>query len=132
MLIRPTLWLKIVLLAMLNAVLLVFVFLIFARLQFRFNLNSALLASARVRIVSVSSLLALQLPDTKPESWNKLLTEYSSKYPARFYLFDHTGRELAGLPVVLRPVRRAMNWAPDCCLAIRQRGVGMGQYPSRP
>ncbi len=101
MLIRPTLWLKIVLLAMLNVVALVFVFLIFARLQFRFDLNSALLASARARIVSVSSLLALQLPDTKPESWNKLLAEYSSKYPAKFYLFDHTGQELAGSPVVL-------------------------------
>ena len=104
MLVRPTLWLKIVLLATLNVVLLVVVFLIFARLEFRLDLNSALLANARARIVSVSSLLALQLPDTKRESWGKLLAEYSAKYPATFYLFDHTGRELAGSPVVLPTV----------------------------
>lgn len=98
---RGSLSLKILLFALLNVLLLAVFFLIFARLEFRFNLSSALLGPARDRIVSVSSLLALQLPDTDPASWGNLLAQYASKYPAKFYLFDQRGRELAGAPVQL-------------------------------
>jgi hypothetical protein len=67
---RTSLSVKILLLALLNVVLLALVFLLFARLQFRFELSSFLLAPARERIVSVSRLLALQLPDTPVSQWD--------------------------------------------------------------
>jgi two-component system sensor histidine kinase CpxA len=100
---RTSLSVKILLLALLNVVLLALVFLLFARLQFRLELSSFLLAPARERIVSVSRLLALQLPDTPPGQWTQLLAQYSTRYPAQFYLFDAEGQQLAGEPVTLPP-----------------------------
>jgi two-component system sensor histidine kinase CpxA len=98
---RNSLSVKIIILALFNVTLLAVVFLFFARLQFRFELSSFLLAPARERIVSISRLLALQLPDTPPASWSQVLSQYSSKYPAELYLFDISGSELAGKPVEL-------------------------------
>lgn len=86
-----------------NVILLALIFFVFARLQFRFELSSALLAPARERIVSVSRLAALQLPDTPRSQWTKLLDGYSSKYPAYFYLFDENGDQLAGDAITLPP-----------------------------
>ncbi len=99
--IRNSLSAKILLLGLLNLLLLVVVFGAFARLQLRLSLSSFLLTPARERIVSVSRLIALELPDNAPSQWNRLLDEYGKRYPAQFYLFDHTGRELAGAKVDL-------------------------------
>ena len=107
---RPSLSSKILLLALLNVSLLAIGLLIFARIEFRFDLSSFLLAPARDRIVSVSSQLALQLLDTDSSSWNSLLKQYHAKYPADFYLFDYRGIELAGEPVIL-PKRSCRNFA---------------------
>ncbi len=98
---RISLSLKILLLALLNLSLLALVFFVFARLQFSFELSSFLLEQARERVVSVSRLLALHLPETKREDWSKMLAEYSSRYSANLYLFDSNGKELAGEPVEL-------------------------------
>jgi two-component system sensor histidine kinase CpxA len=98
---RPSLSFKILLVALLNVSLLAIALLIFARIEFRFDLSSFLLAPARDRIVSASSQLALQLLDTDSSSWNTLLAQYHAKYPADFYLFDYRGTELAGEPVLL-------------------------------
>ena len=98
---RISLSLKILLLALLNLLLLVFVFFVFARLQFSFELTSFLLGQARERVVSVSRQIALQLPETKRQDWNKLLGEYSSRFPADLYLFDANGQELSGASVTL-------------------------------
>lgn len=100
---RLSLSLKILLLALLNLCLLGVVFLVFARLQFSFELSSFLLAQARERVVSVSRLLALQLPDSSRQDWSSLLADYSARYAADLYLFDWTGQELAGKPVQLPP-----------------------------
>lgn len=86
---------------MLNIVLLVLAFLLFARLQFRFELKSFLFAPARERVMSVSRLAALQLPDTPRSEWSKLLNRYAAQYPAQFYLFNDDGVQLAGKPVKL-------------------------------
>jgi two-component system sensor histidine kinase CpxA len=85
----------------LNILLLALVVLVFARLQFRFDLGSFLLAPARERIVSVSRLAALQLPDTPTAQWSKLMQQYASRYPAHFYVFRDDGTELAGEAIEL-------------------------------
>ena len=92
---------KIFLLAFLNLVLLSGVFFVFARVEFRFDLRSFLLTPARDRIMSVSRLIALELPSEPPAEWNRTLTRYSSNYPAEFYVFAQGGEQLAGNPVQL-------------------------------
>lgn len=92
---------KILLLALINLLLLAAVFLTFAHLQFRFDLSSVLLASARDRIVSTSRLAELDLTETPRAEWGNVLKEFSSRYPAQFYLFDEDGSELAGDAVQL-------------------------------
>jgi two-component system sensor histidine kinase CpxA len=94
---------KILLLAFLNVVLLGLVFFVFARIQFRFDLGSFLLSPARDRMVSVSRLVALQLPNSPRSSWNQVLEQFSASYPAEFYLFDSEGDRLAGKAVTLPP-----------------------------
>lgn len=92
---------KILLLALLNIVLLAFVLVLFARLQFRFDVGSFLLLPGRERIVSVSRLVALQLFDRRREEWTDILKAFERRYPAKFYLFQDDGVEIAGAPVTL-------------------------------
>jgi two-component system sensor histidine kinase CpxA len=94
---------KILLLAFLNVVLLGLVFLLFARVQLRVDLSSFLLTPARDRMLSVSRLIGLQLPDTPRKDWGDLLRQYSVTYPAKFFLFDDDGNQLAGDTVSLPP-----------------------------
>lgn len=113
--IRPrSLSAKILLLAMLNAVLLGTTFLAFVHFRFRFDPGSFVLAPAREHILSTSRLAALELAATPEEQWTKLLNELSLHYPARFYLFsedDH--RQIAGDPVVLpAALVRRLNQRP--------------------
>ena len=98
---RSALSLKILLVAFLNIFLLALIFWGFARSQFRVDLSSFFLAPARDRMQSVSMAIALQLISTRPESWTRVLDEQSASYPAHFYLFSDTGRQLAGQPVTL-------------------------------
>lgn len=105
---RTSLSLKILLLAFLNLVLLIVVFAIFARLQFRLDLSSFLLTPARDKILSVSRLIALELPETPRENWTQLLDRHSSTYPSRFFLFTNNGEQLAGEAVTPPPA--LMEW----------------------
>jgi two-component system sensor histidine kinase CpxA len=77
------------------------VFAAFARVQLRVDLRSFLFGQARDRILAVSRLLALQLPETLPRDWSVLLAQYSANYPANFYLFTADGHELAGASIDL-------------------------------
>jgi len=90
---------KILLVAFLNLALLLTIFYVVARLQFRVDLSSFLLAPARDRMVSVSHIVAMELPNVPRERWDTLLAQYSSTYPAELFLFDRDGAELAGKPV---------------------------------
>ncbi len=98
---RASLSTKILLVAFLNVALLGLVFFVFARVQFRFEVGSFLLAPVRDRMLSVSQQIALEFPTVPRESWDQLLERYSSTYKAEFYLFDSEGRELAGTSVQL-------------------------------
>ena len=104
---------KIFLTAFLNLALLLVVSVIFARIQYRFDLSSFLLAPARDKILSTSRLLALQLPDTPRGSWNELLRQYASRYRTQLYLFDESGAQFAGPGLSLpQSVFRAMQHHP--------------------
>jgi two-component system sensor histidine kinase CpxA len=105
---RTSISFKILLLAFLNLLLLIAVFAIFARLQFRLDLSSFLLTPARDKILSVSRLIALELPETPRENWPQLLERNSATYPSSFYLFTNEGEQLAGQPVILP--RELMDW----------------------
>lgn len=94
---------KIFLLAFLNLFLLGFVFFLFARAEFRFELRSFFLSPARDRILSVSRLIGLQLPAEPPSEWNRMLAQYSAEYPADFFLFGPGGRQLAGRTIQFPP-----------------------------
>ena len=102
---------KILLLAFLNLLLLVVVFLAFAKLEFRMSLGSFVLAPVQDRILSVSRLIALDFPEHRPETWTALLDRYSSMYPSRFYLFSSDGTQLAGRAISLPP--RLAEWVKD-------------------
>jgi hypothetical protein len=94
--IRPSLSLKISLLAFLNVSLLVLVFFLFARFQFRFDLDSFLFAPARDRILSASRLLALEFAEEPIGKWNDALLRHAKSSSAQIYLFADDGRRLAG------------------------------------
>jgi two-component system sensor histidine kinase CpxA len=98
---RNSISIRILLLAFLNVLLLVVIFVVFVRIQFRVDLSSFLLTPARDKILSVSRLIALELPDSHPNTWNQLLERYGSSYPARFYLFTSSGDQIAGDSIIL-------------------------------
>lgn len=98
---RTSLSARILLTALLNIILLISVFLVFARVQYRLDLGSFLFAPARDKILSASRLIALQLPNTPRPGWSELLKQHSSGYPAQLYLFDESGEQLAGAPIAL-------------------------------
>jgi len=85
----------------LNVFLLVLVFAVFVRIQYRLDLGSLLLSPGRDRILAVSRLIALQLPNTERKDWDRLLAGYTSTTHASARLFNAQGTQLAGPPVTL-------------------------------
>lgn len=98
---RASLSARILLTALLNVILLVAVFLVFARVQYRLDLSSFLLAPARDKILSASRLIALQLPNTPKPGWDQLLAQNSQIHSAGLYLFNESGDQLAGQAIQL-------------------------------
>ena len=108
---RASISVKILLLSFLNVVLLGLVFVVFVRVQYRADLSSLLLSPGRDRILAMSRLIALELPETDRGEWNRLLAQYASANHGVCYLFLSGGTQLAGPPVdlpfgVLDPIRR--------------------------
>ena len=108
---RASISVKILLLSFLNVALLGLVFVVFVRVQYRFDLSSLLLSPGRDRILAISRLIALELPETDRGEWNRLLAQYASANQGACYLFRSEGSQLAGpsinLPsTVLDTIRR--------------------------
>jgi len=93
---RASISVKILLLSFLNVVLLGLVFVVFVRVQYRFDLSSLLLSPGRDRILAISRLIALELPETDRGEWNRLLAQYASANHGACYLFRSEGSQLAG------------------------------------
>ena len=98
---RASIPVKILLLSFLNVVLLGLVFVVFVRVQYRADLSSLLLSPGRDRILAISRLIALELPETDRGEWNRLLAQYASANHGVCYLFASEGSQLAGPPIDL-------------------------------
>jgi len=92
---------RILLLAFLNVALLALLLAVFARVEYRFELGSFLLAPARDRMFAVSRLIGLDLPQTPRASWDQLLERNSAPASAHLYLFRQDGVQVAGSAVTL-------------------------------
>jgi two-component system sensor histidine kinase CpxA len=95
--------LKIMLIAALNIVLLVCTILAFAHFAFRIYVGMLLLGPTLDRVLSVSRLIALELPNHPKRAWTQVLDHFSAQYPAQFFLFERSGEELAGAHTQLPP-----------------------------
>lgn len=123
---RSSLSAKILITAFVNILLLGVVIAAFARLQLQLDLSSFLLAPTRDRILSVSRLIALELPNKPQADWTPLLDQYSATYPAKFYLFDSHGNQIAGAPITLpKPIT-------DFVSAERDHPPGISEPPPPP
>jgi len=91
---------KILLLAFLNVFLLVLVFVALGRIQ-HLDLGSIFLSPGRDRTLALSRLIALQLPNTDPKEWDRLLVTYGATTHATGYMFNDQGVQRAGPPVNL-------------------------------
>jgi two-component system sensor histidine kinase CpxA len=98
---RASISVKILLLSFLNVALLGLVFVVFVRVQYRADLSSLLLSPGRDRILAISRLIALELPETDRGEWNRLLAQYAAANHGACYLFLNEGAQLAGPPVTL-------------------------------
>jgi two-component system sensor histidine kinase CpxA len=99
---RLPLFTKVLFLAFLNLGLLGLVFALFARVQFRLDAGSFLLAPAQNQIMAVAHALALELEETPPAAWDTVLARYAHTNGVGFYLFDEDGKPVAG-PALLLP-----------------------------
>ena len=77
------------------------VFVVFVRVQYRADLSSVLLSPGRDRILAISRLIALELPETDRTEWNRLLAQSASANRGGCYLFASEGAQLAGPPIDL-------------------------------
>lgn len=102
---RLPLFTKVLFLAFLNLLLLAVVIAFSARVQFKLDAGSFLLAPAQSRILAVAHTLALELDETPTADWNQVLARYAQTNGVDFYLFDEAGEPAAGpelqLPAVV-------------------------------
>jgi two-component system sensor histidine kinase CpxA len=98
---RVSISVKILLLSFLNVFLLLLTFAVFVRVQYRLDLGSLLFSPGRDRVLALSRLMALQLPETDRKDWDRLLAGYTSTTHASASLFDTEATQLAGPSVTL-------------------------------
>ncbi len=127
--IKFPLYTKILFWFFLNVVFLGAVFLIVARVQFKFGLDSLVNGPAGENIQRVTQSLRTSLRNRPRADWNEVLKEFGDIYKVRFFLFRNDGGQIAGDEVNLPPEVRAR-------IAVRRgpgpppgEGRGMAQQP---
>ena len=111
---RPklSLFTKVLCLGFLNLTLLALVFVLFARIQFRLDAGSFLLAPAQNRILAMAHTLALELDEKPTAEWSQTLERFSQANRVVLYLLNEEGEHVAGPqlqapdPVMARIPRR--------------------------
>jgi two-component system sensor histidine kinase CpxA len=93
---RFPLYTKILLWCVLNLVVLVVVFFIFFRIQFRIGLDSLVLGLSGPRLDSTGRVIMDELSAAPRENWNSILSRFSSGYHVQFGLFTPNGHQQAG------------------------------------
>ena len=125
--IKLPLYAKILFWFFLNVIFLGVIFLVVARVQFRFGLDSLISGPAGQHIDDVIQLMTLELRDSPADEWDAVLTQYGEKHHVKFYLFrgpDQAGGVKVDLPPEVRekmPDRRPGAAAPP-----RRRGPDAG------
>ncbi len=129
---RFPLYLKILVWFFLNVAFLCAAFLIVARVQFRFGLDSLISGPAGEPLQNVTRLLTAELADRPRSDWDDLLKESGDEHHVKFYLFHNSAgqlQQLAGEPVDLPPgVRQRMPSRPG--MNPPPRGPGPDQEPN--
>ena len=105
---RISLSTRILMLAAVNAVLLLALLLAIAWFEFAVGPRTFLFAPARDRTLAVAREVALDLEQTPAEARTDLMGRYAHDYGADFYLFKNDGTQLAGRPMELPPAVRAV------------------------
>jgi two-component system sensor histidine kinase CpxA len=109
---RLSLFAKVLCLGFLNLTLLALVFVLFARIQFRLDAGSFLLAPAQNRILAMAHTLALELDEKPTADWSQTLERFSQANRVVLYLLNEEGEHVAGPqlqapdPVMARIPRR--------------------------
>jgi two-component system sensor histidine kinase CpxA len=88
-------------LAFVNLILLLTVFVVFARVQYRIDLRSFLFAPARDRLEEVATDVSLELQQLPKERRTDLMARYAASYGVDFFLFENEGTQVAGRPIDL-------------------------------
>ena len=104
---RISLSTRILMLATINAVLLLALLLAIAWFEFGVGPRTFLFAPARDRTLAVAREVALDLEQITAEARTDLMGRYAHDYGADFYLFKNDGTQLAGRPLELPPAVRA-------------------------
>ncbi|HTA30588.1 MAG TPA: hypothetical protein VK731_08875, partial [Candidatus Cybelea sp.] len=102
---RLPLYAKILFWFFLNLVFLGVVFLIVARVQFRFGLDSLIAGPGGKNVQNAIHLLNEDLRDTPSDRWNGILSRYGDTYHVQFYLFrgvDQVSGAAMNLPKEVR------------------------------
>ncbi|MDB6022768.1 MAG: Integral rane sensor signal transduction histidine kinase [Pedosphaera sp.] len=128
--IRFPLYAKILFWFFLNVVFLCAVFLVAARGQFHFGLDTLISGPAGDRLQTVTQVITEELRDRPQQEWNGVLQRFSDAYHVQFYLF-HNEDMLAGTPVELPSEvrarmmeRRGMNPTPHPEMGRPTEGFG--------
>jgi signal transduction histidine kinase len=105
---------RILLVAALNVGILGAVFVLFLRAQLQPEFDSFLMAGARARIASLTTLVTADLVNADATRWNDVLKRYSDRYGLTLLLYRNTGEQLAG-PRTLLPAEvdaRMLRFGP--------------------
>jgi len=127
--IKFPLYAKILFWFFLNVVFLGAVFLVVARVQFKFGLDSLVNGPAGENIQKVTQSLRTSLRNRPRADWNEVLKEFGDIYKVRFFLFRNDGGQIAGdevnLPLEVR-ARIASRHGPGL-----PSGEGRGMEPQQ-
>ena len=126
---RSKLLTKVLFVAFLNLILLGMAFLVLIKLEFRLDFESFLLSPAHDRILAAGRLLALQLAESDPSGWDRLIERYAGANRVELRLVDARGTTLAGArqPLPVGIVERLLAWH-EPLLERRPRGHGHDDY----
>jgi two-component system sensor histidine kinase CpxA len=117
---------KILVLALINAVLLAAAVVWFVETQLTQDIGSILLSESRGRIITVAKQLARELATSPEDERDKRLARYSADHGVTFYIFHHDERRLGGPAVSLpRPLLENLRkWREMAPMAVRLEARG--------
>ena len=126
------LYAKILLWFFLNLLLLVALFYVFFRLQFRVGLDSLLEGPAGDRVQALAAEVGFELAESDRTEWEEVLRRQSTEHGVAFRLFRADGEQLAGEPVVLPPQVQERLGGPRGFGGIPRGGPRSGPPPIDP